>query len=44
MNKNERILSRVPKYLKELLEQKAIKLEVSINDVIKFALSDYLEK
>jgi len=44
MIKDERILLRVPKELKVLIEQKAAKLHVSVNDVIKFILSDYLEK
>lgn len=44
MIKDERILLRLPKELKTLVEQKANSLHVSVNDVIKFILSDYLSK
>ena len=44
MNKDERILLRLPKELKTLVEQKANKLHVSVNDVIKFILAEYLDK
>lgn len=41
MIKDERILLRLPKGLKTLIEQKAEKVHVSVNDMIKFVLADY---